>query len=121
MRANPMAARNAGSTVMHFAALHGHEEILQVLLAAKGDCSSLSSHGWTPLHVAAGRGHVAAVKLLLEWRASVWARTPQSLTARDISSQLEGPDSIPDSERPQRQVSRLLALAERAAQDAGEL
>merc|ERR1712129_432893 len=87
MRANPMAAHGAGSTVLHFAALHGHVEILQALLAAKGDCSSLSAQGWTPLHVAAGRGHVAAVELLLEWRASIWARTPKNLTAMDISSQ----------------------------------
>ena len=71
-RADP----NAGSsscTALHVAAGVGHVEVLELLIAAKGDMDqrtySNGRDGWSPLAVAIDRGHMACVRLLLEAKA----------------------------------------------------
>ena len=55
-----------GRTLMHWAALGGHEAVIDLLLSKKNvDLDPKDSDNWTPLSCAASRGHETVVKLLL--------------------------------------------------------
>ena len=49
---------------MHTAALHGHTEVLRILLDAGGNSSVMDNGGGQPIHEAAGGGHVECLELL---------------------------------------------------------
>lgn len=49
---------------MHTAALHGHVEVLRILLDAGGSSSVTDNGGGQPIHEAAGGGHVECLELL---------------------------------------------------------
>src|SRR5436190_8672151 len=73
-----------GSTALHWAALNGHEFAVRLLLERHdtdvnaqlfghdpecdlaGDSWGGWMGGWIPLHMAAGKGHEAVVRLLME-------------------------------------------------------
>ena len=61
--------------------------MLKVLLSHKDcDVQDRAPHtGWVPMHEAALRGHVAAVKLLLQLGAPLNPRTPDNDTPRDLA------------------------------------
>ncbi|XP_034240391.1 uncharacterized protein LOC117644852 [Thrips palmi] len=54
---------------MHWAAWHGHVEVLQVLLEAGATCEAVGGDAVTPLRLAARGGHADAVRFLLGPRA----------------------------------------------------
>ena len=55
-----------GRTLMHWAALGGHEAVIDLLLSKKNvDLDPKDSDNWTPLTCAASRGHETVVELLL--------------------------------------------------------
>ena len=56
-----------GATSLHFAALNGHHEIINLLLRCGAACGATTESGSTPLHVATKKGHVEAVKCLLSF------------------------------------------------------
>ena len=45
--------------------------IVKLLLAANADIHAIGTNGWTPLHMAAARGHVAKCRLLIDAGADV--------------------------------------------------
>jgi len=51
------------------AALYGHVDVMKVLYAKGGErlLTETNNNGFTPLHLAAGGVHSAAVSQLLEW------------------------------------------------------
>jgi uncharacterized protein len=71
---------SSGATALHYAAVHGHESCVKVLLRAGiqhsiQDCVSLfrqhtvsypPQNGWTPLHIAARSGRLETLVALLE-------------------------------------------------------
>lgn len=64
-----------GLTPLHYAAMSGHEAILEHLLHMGANIEAVDGRfGWTPLHCAADNGHAETVRLLLAHRASVDAR-----------------------------------------------
>lgn len=50
---------------MHTAALHGHKEVLRILLAAGGNPTATDNGGNQPIHEAAAGGNVACLDLLM--------------------------------------------------------
>ncbi|HEX3524023.1 MAG TPA: ankyrin repeat domain-containing protein [Stellaceae bacterium] len=72
------------ATTLHTAIMYSnHEGILKLLLAKRADVDAKTSKdGETPLHLAASKGKVAAVKLLLAHGADVNAREALCLCFR---------------------------------------
>ena len=72
---NPGLAREKdprfGATALHWAALRGHENVADLLIAQGADLKATNSAGETPLQVAERAGHLKVVGLL---RAA--SRTP---------------------------------------------
>jgi ankyrin repeat protein len=63
-----------GMTPLHTAALKGHTDIADLLIANKADVNALDDNGWAPLHEAAWKGHEAVARLLLANKAEVNAK-----------------------------------------------
>lgn len=56
---------NSGYSALHHAALNGHKEVVQLLLAHEASTNILDVKGSSPLHLAAWTGNVDIVRLLL--------------------------------------------------------
>lgn len=65
---------------MHTAALHGHIEVLRVLLDAGGNPSVMDNGGGQPIHEAARGGHVGCLELLYSRGADLSARDASGCT-----------------------------------------
>ena len=68
-------ARVGSKTVLLQAALTGSSEILGKCLAKKGNVALTDSYGWTALHYAVLSGDLGKIKLLVDAKASLAART----------------------------------------------
>ena len=54
-----------GATTLNIAAQNGHASVVQALLDKNADVNLADNNGWTPLHWAANKGNLEAIKLLL--------------------------------------------------------
>ena len=73
-----METRNSkDESPLMMASLHGLLDISKQLIARGAD---VNKPGWTPLHYAATRGHVAVMDLLLENHAYIDAASPNGST-----------------------------------------
>ena len=81
-----------GVTLLHVAALSGHKNVAEILLAKGIDINSKTESGETPLHTAAWRGKKDVVKLLLEKGADTSVRDHNGHTALWDARQWNGPD-----------------------------
>jgi len=69
--ADPCAARGNNFTPLHAAAMHGHTEVCETLLAAGADVNAQTNpQGYAPLHSAAFAGHVETIRVLLDYGAN---------------------------------------------------
>lgn len=59
-----------GKTGLHIAAMHGHYQMVEILLGQGAEINAADKNGWTPLHCAAKAGHLDVVRLLCESGAS---------------------------------------------------
>src|SRR2546425_343290 len=60
-----------GNTPLHLAAVKGHKDIAELLLAKHADVNAKENHGNTPLHWAAVKGYKEMAELLLANKAKV--------------------------------------------------
>jgi ankyrin repeat protein len=72
VKADPCAARINNFTPLHSAAMYGHAEICEELLAVGANVNiQTEPQGYTPLHSAAFAGHLQAIKVLLAHGANL--------------------------------------------------
>ncbi|KAL7917246.1 hypothetical protein ACQKWADRAFT_307277 [Trichoderma austrokoningii] len=88
--ANIEAKDTVGRTSLFWAAVGGHERVIELLIEQGADLEAEDTeYGWRPLSIAAKKGHEAAVKLLIERGADIEAKetfqgqTPLSVAIRE--------------------------------------
>lgn len=59
-------ADGQGRTALHFAAAHGHRDMVGLLIGQGAQMNFQDSQGWTALHYAAKHGYLEVVQLLVE-------------------------------------------------------
>lgn len=74
-----------GWTPLHYAATHGHLDVMRLLLENHAYIDAASPNGSTPLMMAAQYGTDDAVKLLLDEGADPMLKNQKSLTAIDFA------------------------------------
>lgn len=82
-----------GWTPLHYAATHGHLDVMYLLLDKFAYIDAASPNGTTPLMMAAFYGTPSAVKLLLEAGADPFLRNEKNLTAIDFAQRANRADS----------------------------
>lgn len=82
-----------GWTPLHYAATHGHLEVLSLLLEEHAYIDAASPNNTTPLMMAAHYGTPAAVQLLLEAGADPMLRNDLGLSAFDFAVRAQRMDS----------------------------
>jgi len=99
----PFVKYKAKLSALHLACIHGHSQLVKLLIESKADLNVTDNHKDTPLHKACMHGHLEAAKLLIEAKASINDRNITGDTPLDVASTPE---------------IRELLEAERAAQQA---
>jgi ankyrin repeat protein len=80
-----VAQSDAAWTSLHWAALEGHKEIVELLIAKGATVDSKKTDGWTPLHEATRKGHKEIVELLIRKGADANAMTYDGESALNLS------------------------------------
>lgn len=76
-------------TPLHLACLHGHLEVVKVLLVFGGKLNATDNDNNTPLHCAAMRGHSSVVRWLLNSSPDIGARNCLNRTCLDVACNYE--------------------------------
>ena len=76
-----------GDTALHHAARNGDLEVVTLLVGAGADVNGTSDHGHFPLYCAAGHGHVATTRYLVENGADLEAKLGDGKTITEWLSQ----------------------------------
>jgi len=110
-RADANTARSAGTeTALHMSVLHNKGDITTTLLTMRASANVADQRGWTPLHVAAGRGHIKAVTELISFGASALNKDAKGKLPRDVAARMAGTEAL-------AAMQVLLAQAERSEFD----
>merc|ERR1712232_265882 len=87
--------------------LHNKGDITTTLLTMRASANVADQRGWTPLHVAAGRGHIKAVTELISFGASALNKDAKGKLPRDVAARMAGTEAL-------AAMQVLLAQAERS-------
>ena len=89
------APQGDGMTALHWTALNGDLDTVNVLLYAGAATEPLTRVGrYTPLHLASSRGHAAVVSRLLEAGSKPGATTETGVQPLHLSAQAGNPDAV---------------------------
>jgi ankyrin repeat protein len=80
---NPRLARvrdSSGYSPLHWAAIDGHREVVELLLDRGAEVNGRTTFGNTPLHLASRAGRLEAAKLLIDRGADIHASTNTGIT-----------------------------------------
>lgn len=83
--ARNVEVNNTGWTALHYAATHGHVEIMRLLLEHHAFVDAEAPNLMTPLMLAARSGHFEAVRLLLDHGAIDSLKNDAGMTAEDFA------------------------------------
>jgi ankyrin repeat protein len=124
--ASALVRTPAQDTALHFAALKGANDILQMLIAAGADVNAVGDVHNRPLHLAAAAEQLEAVHLLLVAGADVrvincYGHTPLALACKGSRVRqclLQAEEGGPAEAQRLKQTLQLQHLQSRAARDA---
>ena len=88
---NVESRNGADESPLMFASLQGLTELAQKLVAKGAD---VNKPGWTPLHYAATKGHVAIMTLLLDKYAYIDAASPNGTTPLMMAAHYGTPSAV---------------------------
>jgi uncharacterized protein len=89
------AAQGDGMTALHWSALNGDLDTMNVLLYAGATAEPLTRVGrYTPLHLASSRGHAASVSRLLEAGSKPGSVTETGVQPLHLASQAGNPEAV---------------------------
>ncbi|XP_068434691.1 ankyrin repeat and SAM domain-containing protein 4B [Clinocottus analis] len=83
-----------GMTPTLLAAFHGHVDALQLICSREGDPNRSDIWGNTPLHHAAGNGHMHILSFLVNFGANLFALDNESHTAMDVAATRDRMDCV---------------------------
>lgn len=83
-KTNVNALNASGESPLMLAAIKGQTELVAALIKKGAD---VNKTGWTPLHYAASKGHLAIMNLLLENHAYIDAESPNGTTPLMMAAQ----------------------------------
>ncbi len=69
------ARDNSGYTPLHYAVVHGHRDLVMLLLSRGADVNAQDERGQTPLHLAVDRVYKDIARSLISSGANVLAKT----------------------------------------------
>lgn len=78
-----------GWTALHYAAVAGYVEIVELLLKNQASVDAFSPNKTTPLMMATRSGKLALIKILIQNGADVTLKNAQGMTAYDFATQVE--------------------------------
>lgn len=91
-KGNVNAKNNNGLTPLHQAAVSGHKDAVELLLANKADVNAKSNNGETPLHMAVMLGRKDVAKVLLAHGADVNAKANSGFMPLHIAALMGSKD-----------------------------
>lgn len=83
-----------GNTALHWASSGGHSKVVTALIKAKANLNAQNAVKDTPLHLAAWRDRVEALKLLTSAGATKGVKNQNGKTAFDLARSQEGRDVL---------------------------
>ena len=98
-------------SALHLASLHGHLNVVQLLLDNGAKTDVRDAWNCTPLHNAAGKGHLAVVEELISFGASPDMETLKGKTPSDLARDKHFDDIVKVLDRYRSQRSRGLQPA----------
>lgn len=82
-----------GETCVFVAALHGHADVVEILLRAGADADARNLRGLTALHKATMLGHARVVNVLLKCGADPLLRDSRGRTAAELAEKFRKPQA----------------------------
>jgi ankyrin repeat protein len=86
-RIDGRCVNKGGMTALHMACMHGHLEVVQILLDRGANVHVRDNNGSFPLHVAAAFNHADVCRLLLEYGADPDRKDWRNMTALEVAQQ----------------------------------
>lgn len=98
IKADPRAVNTGnrdGETPLHWAALSGHANIVDILVKNGANVNAQTRDKWTPLHWAALKGHIRIAEILLDNGADINAKTDGGWTPLHVAAYQDEKNIIP--------------------------
>lgn len=99
-----------GYTMLHYAASHGHIDLIKFLVEKGGDINALDLTNWTPLHLAAIADNYKTCKVLLELGANFECPNDDEQLPVDLTEDAKVKKLLSDATKKKMSVKKVKAV-----------